>query len=134
MGLNGKLSTGGVVKRGFSVSGSTLCGSGSDGSHSLRCSREQTSRGSSYALPGTGWNWSGALILFFLVVNISLQPIRGPGLAMCSGFVLPELSLGNAGLERPPQPLSVAAFQHGDASGLLVSLTDCDLRRMTAWV
>lgn len=72
--------------------------------------------------------------VFFLVVNISPQPIRGPGLAMHSGFVLPELSLGNAELERPPQPMSVAALQHGDAAGLFVSLTDCVLRRLTAWV
>lgn len=70
----------------------------------------------------------------FLIVNISPQLIRGPGLAMHSEFVLPELSLGNAGLERPPQPQSVAAFQRGDAAGLLISLTDCDLKRMTAWV
>lgn len=80
---------------------------------------------------GTG---QGPSFCFFLVVNISPQPIRGPGLAMHSGFVLPELSLGNAELERPPQPMSVAALQHGDAVGLFVSLTDCDLRRMTAWV
>lgn len=80
---------------------------------------------------GTGQDPS---FCFFLVVNISPQPIRGPGLAMHSGFVLPELSLGNAELERPPQPMSVAALQHGDAAGLFVSLTDCVLRRLTAWV
>lgn len=76
----------------------------------------------------------GPSLCFFVAVNISPQRIHGPGLAMCSGFVLPGLPLENSGLKGPPQPLSVAAFQNVDAAGMFISLTGCEPRWTAACV
>lgn len=70
----------------------------------------------------------------FVAVNISPQQIHGPGLALYSGFVQSELSLENAGLKRPPPPLSVAAFQNADTAGMFISLTICELRGKRVYV